>query len=404
MAPEEPFLSILEAFSFISFDKFVQSLNAVSCVTRLSPTWKFLFQTLAVPTAFMAGPLLVHTHVCQMYQLRGAKGTGKLHVLGETFGLFCMLFFIVLCTAVLEPFDCVSHPNGAFTMRTSVEVLCNFRNDHLSLSLVASFLTFLPLAFLSLCAWLVVQELPKRIHRMDVKFIRSCSFLISRFRPGSEKFSIFLLVRNAILACAPVLPFPEAGFLLVFAVLGTNLCLAAMFQPWLSSLATYLDVLTNFGFLLIILNGSFFLETSNNRSGMLVCSLVLVCILLVFASLSISTLAEQWIRKRRKRYDFFLTHHKQSSGSVARMMKLELQQRGLAVFLDTDDLLSLSDLFGTLTQDVEALVVVASPTVLTRKWCLGEIVTANLQNVSTMVVALPDFHFPDACICFGLFL
>ena len=137
---------------------------------------------------------------------------------------------------------------------------------------------------------------------------------------------------------------------------------------------------------------------------MIVCSLVLVCILLVFASLSISTLAEHWIRKRRKRYDFFLTHHKQSSGSVARMMKLELQQRGLAVFLDTDDLLSLSDLFGTVTQDVEALVVVASPKVLTRKWCLGEIVMANLQNVNTMVVALPDFHFPDACICFGLFL
>ena len=81
-------------------------------------------------------------------------------------------------------------------------------------------------------------------------------------------------------------------------------------------------------------------------------------------------------------------------------MKLELQQRGLAVFLDTDDLLSLSDLFGTLTQNVEALVLIASPKVLTRKWCLGEIVTANLQNVNTMVVALPDFHFPDASICF----
>eukprot|EP00435_Cladocopium_sp_Y103_P056798 s1825_g19.t1 len=276
------------AFSFVSFDRFLQSLNAVSCVTRFSPTWKFLFQTVAVPTAFMAGPVLVH--ISQICRSRTAKGSWKLHVLGETFGLFCMLFFIVLCTAVLEPFDCVSHPNEASTMRTSAEVLCNFRNDHLSLSLVASFLTLLPLAFLSLCAWLVVKELPKRIHGMDVKFIRSCSFLISRFRPGSETFSIFLLVRNAILAIAPVLPSPEAGCLLVFAVLGTNLCLTAMFQPWLSSLATYLDVLTNFGFLLILLNGAFFLETSNDRSGMIVCSLVLCCILLVLSSLSIFTL------------------------------------------------------------------------------------------------------------------
>lgn len=352
----------------------------------------------------MAGPVFVHV---SQNRSRTAKGTGKLHVLGETFGLFCMLFFIVLCTAVLEPFDCVSHPNEAFTMRTSIQVLCNFRNDHLSLSLVASFLTLLPLVFLSLCAWLVVKELPKRMHRMDVKFIRSCSFLISRFRPGSEKFSIFLLVRNAILAIAPVLPSTEAGCLLIFAVLGTNLCLAAMFQPWLSPLATYLDVLTNFGFLVIILNGAFFLErkqTSNDRSSMIVCSLVLCCILLALVSLSIFTLAEHWFRKRRKRYDFFLSHHKQSSGSVARMMKLELQQHGLAVFLDTDDLFSLSDLFGTLTQNVEALVVIASPKVLTRKWCLGEIVTANLHNVNTVVVALPNFHFPDASMCFRLFL
>ena len=44
-------------------------------------------------------------------------------------GMMCMVFFIVLCTAVLEPFDCVSHPNFASTMKTATDVLCNFRRN-----------------------------------------------------------------------------------------------------------------------------------------------------------------------------------------------------------------------------------------------------------------------------------
>ena len=31
-----------------------------------------------------------------------------------------------------------------------------------------------------------------------------------------------------------------------------------------------------------------------------------------------------------------------------------------------------------------------------RKWCLGELATATLQNVEIVVVALPKFSFPDA--------
>lgn len=93
---------------------------------------------------------------------------------------------------------------------------------------------------------------------------------------------------------------------------------------------------------------------------------------------------------------FFLTHHKQTCGSIARLIKLELQQCGCRVFLDIDDLSSLAHLFATLSQNVEALVVIASPNILTRKWCVGEIVTAHMQKIKTMVVALPKFSFPDA--------
>ena len=282
----------------------------------------------------MIGPVLVH--LGHFYMKRRTKGGKKhktalnVHVLGETFGFLCMLFFIGLCTTVLEPFECVNHPNGVSTMRTATDAVCNFRGEHLSLSLVASVMTLLPIGFFSVCAWIVLRELPNRVHRMDVKFIRSCSFLLSRFRPGNQSFAIFLLVRNAIVALAPILPSTEAGSFLVFSMLCLNLCLTALFQPWLSLLATYIDMLANFALLTILLYGAFYADNVHGPAGVMVCSLVLCSILMIFLSLAVQALAEAWSRKRAKRYDFFLTHHKKSCGSMARWMKLELQQRSVA--------------------------------------------------------------------------
>ena len=38
---------------------------------------------------------------------------------------------------------------------------------------------------------------------------RMCSFLISRFRPGCESFSVFVLVRNLLFVMAPVPASPK---------------------------------------------------------------------------------------------------------------------------------------------------------------------------------------------------
>ncbi|CAE7692431.1 unnamed protein product, partial [Symbiodinium pilosum] len=136
--------------------------------------------------------------------------------------------------------------------------------------------------------------------------------------------------RNAIVALAPILPSTEAGSFLVFSMLCLNLCLTALFQPWLSLLATYIDMLANFALLTILLYGAFYADNVHGPAGVMVCSLVLCSILMIFLSLAVQALAEAWSRKRAKRYDFFLTHHKKSCGSMARWMKLELQQRSVA--------------------------------------------------------------------------
>ena len=43
------------------------------------------------------------------------------------------------------------------------------------------------------------------------------------------------------------------------------------------------------------------------------------------------------------------------------------------------------------------LVVVGTSSVLTRKWCLGEITTARLSNVPTVILGLADFELPNHC-------
>lgn len=49
-------------------------------------------------------------------------------------------------------------------------------------------------------------------------------------------------------------------------------------------------------------------------------------------------------------------------------------------FVDCDDLNDLTRLFSYVGQDTETLVVLASPDILTRKWCVGEICTARIQR------------------------
>jgi len=63
------------------------------------------------------------------------------------------------------------------------------------------------------------------------------------------------------------------------------------------------------------------------------------------------------------------------------------------VFLDSDDLLDLMSLFGTVGSDVETLVVLCTQDVLLRPYCLGEITTACMDKVRTRSVNI-EFQDP----------
>ena len=65
------------------------------------------------------------------------------------------------------------------------------------------------------------------------------------------------------------------------------------------------------------------------------------------------------------------------------------------IYIFIDSVLFGSDIFSSKSKDM--LVVVGTSSVLTRKWCLGEITTARVNNVPTVILGLADFELPNHC-------
>jgi len=101
-------------------------------------------------------------------------------------------------------------------------------------------------------------------------------------------------------------------------------------------------------------------------------------------------------RGRRKPWHFFLSHQKSTSGSLARLLKIQLLKRSsrFTTFMDTDNLRDLRELFGCV-RDTHTFVFLASPGIERRKWCVGEIVTAKLHDIRTIMLRWPAFQEPD---------
>lgn len=47
-----------------------------------------------------------------------------------------MVFFISMCSSLLAPFRCYTHPNGQYTVQDYHSVLCDMKDEHLHMSLI----------------------------------------------------------------------------------------------------------------------------------------------------------------------------------------------------------------------------------------------------------------------------
>ncbi|CAJ1458060.1 unnamed protein product [Effrenium voratum] len=389
----EPFASILVAMELMAFD---MDMISVGCVAQMDPVTKFTMRTLLVLVFFGIAAVVHFAYLAWHRGTSGAKGL-QISLLARTVGTLFMVFFISLCSSLLAPFRCDTHPNGLLTVQAYHGVYCNGEGEHLSMAIVGACACLLPLGFLAICFWVIIIELPKRLLAADVKFIRACSFLFMRFRPGAELFSVLFLIRNALVVLCPLLPGASAKVVSMNLLLYASLCGTAFSKPWRAMLCNFLDMMLIVGMLVILDMGSLFVEDNDAGTTMIICLIFSFLMLLSIVSAVGYGIGRHFLLKYRKQFRFFLCHQKVAAGSMARLLKMELQKRGsrFATFVDCDDLNDLTKLFSYVGQDTETFVIMGSPDILTRKWCVGEMCTARSHKVHTVLLAWPEFMKPD---------
>lgn len=155
----EPFSSMLLSLDIFTFDL---DMVSIGCVAPMGPVAKFTTRTLVVLIFFLVA-CVIHG-ICMAIQRKGLQ----LSVLGSTVGTLFMVFFISVCSSLLAPFRCYTHPNGESTVQAYHSVLCNMQDEHLQMSLVGGFCCLLPIGFVSVCSYLTLVQLPKWIANGEV--------------------------------------------------------------------------------------------------------------------------------------------------------------------------------------------------------------------------------------------
>ena len=118
--------------------------------------------------------------------------------------------------------------------------------------IIGAFASLVPLAFLSLCAW-VTYSLPRRLRQGDTVFLHTFAFLLFRFRPGAHRYVLVLLLRNFALAVVPMIPDLASEIFASATVVVACILLSVSMLPWAVYQANYLDVAMHTGLLLILI-------------------------------------------------------------------------------------------------------------------------------------------------------
>ena len=122
------------------------------------------------------------------------------------------------------------------------------------------------------------------------------------------------------------------------------------------------DLLMHAVLLMILLLGALTVPHTNVSQVMILCT-VCASMVIVAATVAASYTLLQHVRSKfRKKFAFFLCHHKAAASGFARLLKMELKSRGsqFTAFIDSDNLTDLAQLFSFVANDAETLVLIGT--------------------------------------------
>ena len=299
---QEPLTSLLHLLEMLSLDL---DMLSIGCVTDMGPVALFSFRVLLIPLVMLIA-VIVHLGYLAVIRSRTFQAVHLLRTCGTIF----LMFFIMLFSMLLAPFQCSWHPNGLATLKDYGMVYCNGQGEHLQMFIIGGIACLVPAAFVAVCTWIVTSEIPRRLARSDAMFLRTFSFLIRRFRPGTEIFSILFLMRNALLVLILIVNVTSGQLMLFSSILCLNLFLVAFAKPWRVMVCNFLDGALSVGMLLILNIGCLSAnELSSAASSMMVVMFLVVMAIAILVSISVGS-ARYLQQKYRKQFRFFLCHHK----------------------------------------------------------------------------------------------
>jgi len=400
------FLHALKFLDFRNPQKFhsVLSFNIemlrMGCIAAVTDYGAFMGKLLVLLVA-TCSYLVLHLFVVIVCYRCNFKA--RLHTVVGGVGQVFMVAFLSITTTVLGPIQCMQNPNGNWTVRAYQTIVCWDSADHQAMVGFSALGMVIPLGFLAWCTW-AVWNFPKQMRKGNTYFLRMYAFLFFRTRVEQYGYILVHMVRSLAISLTPVVPNIVGQIILMQLIMISQLAVTIHLKPWRIWQANALEAFFTTGVLVVVCTSAFFVESDEDDTKIISTFATIVVCIVVFAVPCMVLLGvAQWARLRgRKPFEFFICHYKAGEGSLARLLKMFLAGRaGLRrrikanVFLDSDDLKDLSMLFEYVGNHSKSVLVIASSMLLTRPWCLGELVTARRSNVCTLSVAAPGYKKPD---------
>mmetsp|Transcript_80860 Transcript_80860/g.237659 ORF Transcript_80860/g.237659 Transcript_80860/m.237659 type:complete len:1458 (-) Transcript_80860:181-4554(-) len=390
---EEPLRSTLEFLQLFVFDI---EIFRVGCLGQVTPLGIFAARILII---IFACAWLVVVHCFSVLVWHGRRFGERKFALKCAVGTLFMTFSISVVSVLVAPWQCDAHPNGKWTMHQYPGVLCWESEEHESMIIIGVIaLLCIPLPFMAKCA-AVVRAFPKRMQMADTKFLKENSFIVFRFRPQVYWYSLIVFGRGLLIAALLAIPSVSAQILLLALVMFATQAIDLHFAPWRTRIANVFEAFIASLILFFCSVTMLFVECtpSDIEALSVLCMVLFIAVLLPFP-LTLGNVVSRLLLLRRKRFQFFLCHHKAGAGAFVRLLKMSLMESSFVkreVFVDSDNLENLSTLFDLVGNHTETLVIVASHQVFHRPWCVGEMTVARCRKLRAVAIVMPDGAFPD---------